>query len=264
MSSKPTLVLVHGAWHSPSHFAALTRYLESNGYTVEAPYLPSMHADDITKITMTEDIAAVRTCLLKALESADVLIVSHSYGTLPSSGALQGLDTASRTSDGHSTYVTGFCIIAGLLVPPGHSVASYYGDTPAPPQDLRGPILYPKDPPGPGYLFYHDIPFDEAVEAIKTLKPQAWAVNATVLDHAGHLVVPTRYMVCEKDNVLPPFMQRLMIDTARKGLGERLKIEAVTIESSHSPFLSRTVVVGEWLRKCAGEQEVKLEELGSY
>ena len=241
----------------------LTTYLESNGYRVLAPYLPSMHAEDITKITLTDDIAAIRSDILKALERTNVLVVAHSYGALPSSGALEGLDTASRTSAGHNTSVRGFLIIAGLLVPPGTSVLGSLGGHPAPTQDVRGPLLYPMDPPGPGYLFYHDVPFEEAKECCESLKPQAWAVNTSVLPHGGHLVVPTRYMICMKDNILPSFVQQSFVDTAREGLAEKkseLTFEADMIDSSHSPFLSRTDVVGSWIRKYGGgENGLKVE-----
>ena len=146
MSSKPMIVLVHGAWHSPFHFDPLTKYFQSHGYTVEAPHLPSIHANDITNITLTEDIAAVRKSILEALKSSNVVVMAHSYGTIPSSGALEGLDTASRTSAGQSTSVTGFMIIAGVLLPLGTSVVGFLGDTPAPAQDVRGPIVVPKEP----------------------------------------------------------------------------------------------------------------------
>ncbi len=241
----------------------LTAYLESNGYSVLAPYLPSMHAEDITKVTLTEDIDSIRSYILKALETTNVVVVAHSYGALPSSGALEGLDTAARQSASHTTSVTSFLIIAGLLVPPGFSVLGFFGDEPHPAQDVRGPLLYPKDPPGPGYLLYHDLPFDEAKACCKSLKPQAWAVNSTVLPHAGHLVVPTRYMICGKDNILPAFVQQSFVDKAREGLtekGSELRLEVDMIDSSHSPFLSKTDVVGTWIRKYGGgENDLKVE-----
>lgn len=257
-NQSPTVVLVHGAWHSPEHMSKLTTYLESNGYKVLAPRLPSMHAEDLTKVTLTEDITAIRSDILKALKTSNVVVMAHSYGALPSSGALEGLDTASRTSSGHNNSVTSFLIIAGLLVPPGFSVLGYFGGKPAPPQDVRGPLLYPRDPPGPGYLLYHDVPFDEAKQCCETLKPQAWAVNSTVLPHAGHLVVPTRYMICIKDNILPSFVQQSFVDKAREelaGKGSELTFEADTIDSSHSPFLSQTEVVGTWIRKYGGGED---------
>ena len=236
----------------------LTTYLESHDYKVLTPSLPSMHAEDITKITLSEDIATIRSYILKALEVNNVVVLAHSYGTLPSSGALEDLDTASRTAAGHNTSVTRFFIIAGLLIPSGVSVFDHFGRQTAPPQDVRGPLLYPRDPPGPGYLFYHDVPFDEAKQCCETLKPQAWAVNTTELPYAGHLVVPTRYMICGKDNALPPFIQQMMVDKAREGLMEKgadWKFEADIIDSSHSPFLSKTEAVGRWIRKYGGGEE---------
>ena len=57
----------------------------------------------------------------------------------------------------------------------------------------------------------------------------------------------------------------MIVDKAREGLKEGGKSEADTIESSHSPFLSRTEEVGKWVRKYGvGEQEVEADALGSY
>lgn len=41
MASKPTIVLVHGASHTPAHFQNVISRLEKAGYEVEAPHNPS-------------------------------------------------------------------------------------------------------------------------------------------------------------------------------------------------------------------------------
>ena len=222
-----------------------------------------MHAEDITKITLNEDIAAVRSEIVKALETNNVVVVAHSYGTLPSTAALEGLDTASRTVAGNKTSVTGFLIIAGLLISPGYSLHGLSRGEPVPAHDRQGPLLYPRDPPGPGYLFYHDLPLIEAKECCESLKPQSWAVHETVLPHGGHLFVPTRYMVCLKDNILPEVVQMMMVNKANEDLKEKWAEREVAVDrvdSSHSPFLSKPEVVGDWIRKYGGKEEgIKLD-----
>lgn len=59
MTTKPGVVLVHGAWHTPWHFANVKAELESKGYIVEAPALPSVGLKRVEN-SMAESIAAVR------------------------------------------------------------------------------------------------------------------------------------------------------------------------------------------------------------
>jgi hypothetical protein len=66
---------------------------------------------------------------------------------------------------------------------------------------------------------------------------------------------------------MPAFLQRMMVDRARKDASERGKgndwIKASTAESSHSPFLSMTEQTGLWIRMCIGET-VEVGAVGVY
>lgn len=80
--SKPTIILVHGAWHSPTHFGPLSKALKAHGYQVRTPELPSViekgtkPPDDVRA-----DAIAVRAAVQEVLDSgSNALIVPHSYG----------------------------------------------------------------------------------------------------------------------------------------------------------------------------------------
>lgn len=270
MSTKSAIVLVHGAWHSPKHFDPLTRHLREAGYEVVLPSLPSMWAEDPSKITSLDpDIQTVREAILSVLKTNDVFLVAHSYGAIPSTASLKDLDTKSRTSQGNRTSVVGYAIIAGLLIPEGMGLIEFFGDRPAAVHnvDTSSNLLRVTDPPGPSYWFYQDCPPDVAIEASNCLVPQAWAVNTSKSPFGGHYHVPTSYLVCKRDNVMPAFLQRMMVDRAREDVSEKEKpnhwIKAGTIESGHSPFLSMTERTGLWIRRCIGEQ-VEVDGIEMY
>lgn len=57
--TKPGVVLVHGAWHSPWHFENIITELEREGYMVEAPAQPSVSTKAVEN-SLAKDIATVR------------------------------------------------------------------------------------------------------------------------------------------------------------------------------------------------------------
>ena len=70
MSSRPTIVLVHGAFANAASFAKLIPLLRAKGFTVVASHLPlSGLADDVVAVRRTLD-----------MQDGPVLLVGHSWG----------------------------------------------------------------------------------------------------------------------------------------------------------------------------------------
>src|SRR5690242_14165031 len=106
--TKPTIVAVHGAWHSPECWQPLTEILQTHGYSVRAVALPSVVDEGAQPPSdPRDDIAAVREAILAVLEGSDVLVVPHSYGGIPTTSAVKGLDRKSRLAQGKATSVVG-------------------------------------------------------------------------------------------------------------------------------------------------------------
>ncbi|WP_308798838.1 alpha/beta fold hydrolase [Agromyces silvae] len=70
-ATKPTIVLVHGAWADGSSWDAVTRALQADGYTVLVPPNPLRG--------LTDDAAYVASFLAQRT-SGPVVLVGHSYG----------------------------------------------------------------------------------------------------------------------------------------------------------------------------------------
>jgi pimeloyl-ACP methyl ester carboxylesterase len=87
MSSKPTFVLVPGAWHRPAYFDQIRAYLSEHGYPSVAVTTPTVGSDP-PATTMEVDIVAVEAAVRKVLDGGeDVVLMMHSYGGGPGSAA---------------------------------------------------------------------------------------------------------------------------------------------------------------------------------
>ena len=91
--SKPTIVSVHGSWHSPKHLEPLVKVLEDHGYRCVAAALPTMGTTEHPPKMLADDIKAVRDTVEEELEQGnDVVVAAHSYGGHVANRALVGLD----------------------------------------------------------------------------------------------------------------------------------------------------------------------------
>ena len=76
--TKPTIIFVHGAWHSVQFFEKVIPILEPLGYRCVTVPLPSVGSSPPVK-SLNEDIEAVRGAVLKELDAGrDVVINAHS------------------------------------------------------------------------------------------------------------------------------------------------------------------------------------------
>src|SRR5260370_41603161 len=70
MTTRPNIILVHGAWADGSSWSAVIEGLQAKGYKVTAPQFPLTSPAD--------DVARLREVL--ALQNGPTILVGHSYG----------------------------------------------------------------------------------------------------------------------------------------------------------------------------------------
>ncbi len=87
MTSTPTLVLVHGAWHGTWAWERLREELPDLAVRMVA--LPSVGTDVVTLGDLKADAEAVRSTV--AAIDGPVLVCAHSYGGVPATEGLAGL-----------------------------------------------------------------------------------------------------------------------------------------------------------------------------
>src|SRR5258705_13767743 len=70
MTTRPNVVLVHGAWADGSCWRGVIEGLQSEGYEVTAPQFPLT--------SLADDVARLRQVL--ARQTGPTIVVGHSYG----------------------------------------------------------------------------------------------------------------------------------------------------------------------------------------
>jgi pimeloyl-ACP methyl ester carboxylesterase len=213
------VVLVHGAWHGPWCWEPLVPYLEARGLVVQRPALPSAGE---APAGLAEDAAHVGE-IVRRIEGP-VILCGHSYGGM----VISATDTG-RADIRQLFYLCAYMAEAGESLEsslrnagerrPGHWIRRL--------PDGRTRV----DAARAAALFYADC----------SAATQAWAIGqlrahwAQVLSHA--IVTPawrrhpSTYVLCAADRALAPRLQREVY-------GPRAQRQ-VTLDSGHSPFLSR-------------------------
>ena len=231
MQPPPVVILVHGAWHGPWAWAPVVERLAGEGIRTVALDLPSKGTDIAALGDMHGDAEVVRAAVADA--GAPALVVAHSYGGLPVS---EGAAGAAR-----------LLYVAAFMLEPGESLLGLRGGV-DPDWWITsddGRTVLPDDPE---HVFYADCPADVAARAAAALVPQRKEVFRQELRSAAWRTVPSTYVVCERDNAIPPQLQELMAQ--RAGTVSRM-------DASHSPFLSRpgevTAIIQEALAAVIAE-----------
>lgn len=105
---------------------------------------------------------------------------------------------------------------------------------------------------GNARVTFSDLPIDEAI-AWASIMPHHSAITfAGDLTYPTYKDIPSAYLLTKENKVIPPEMQRSMIDAAN-GLRGSPIIE-YPILSGHVPFISRPGAVVDVVRKVAGEK----------
>lgn len=96
MCSKPVFVLVPGNFLPPAYYSHTAKQLESHGFETRLVTIPSTGSDHL--LTSNEpDIRAIRQVLEELSNSErNIIIVAHSYGSIPTCEAAQGFKRVIR------------------------------------------------------------------------------------------------------------------------------------------------------------------------
>ena len=241
--------------HVPAHFEYIRKELENADYKVIGVDLPGncVPLEGGESKAIDDDIAAIREAILSQLEDRnDVIVVTHSYSSIPGTAAVAGLSTQARDAEGKQTSVKRVVIMAGFLLPPGTTMLSVMGGKLAPQYLHEGNITLPFSGPGARHVLYNDIDPAEADKAVWRLKPQSYAINtsATPDQVAALQGIPLSYLATNNDNAVPFAVQEQTI-AGYKAAG--IDVTAEVAGSGHSPFLILPKETALFIRKAAGE-----------
>lgn len=235
-------VLVHGGFHAAWCWERTVAELRALGHAATAVDLPG-HG---TLVDQESTLANRRDAIVAAMQAGDekCVLVGHSGG---------GFD-ATLAADTRPDLVGHIAYLAAALPREGRT----YPEAMAMRDDDSGPVELGEGFDGDvgemlGYLrfddtgamtfadfdgawryFYHDCDEETARWAFERLGPERFGdttVTPVSVPNFWAADLPRSFIVCEQDRAMP----RWLADTVARRLG----VDPLTIDASHSPFLSR-------------------------
>lgn len=214
MSSRPTVVLVHGFWGGAAHWAKVIVELNRRGYE-------SVFAVENPLTSLADD--AERTQKMVKQVDGPVLLVGHSYG-----GAV-------ITEAGDLPNVVGLVYVAAFAPDAGESPGQISEEHPpaafeniAP--DSDGYLWVKQDKFGES--FCQDLPADEALVMAVTQKAPLGSTFGDNVTAPAWKTKPTWYQVSTQDRMIDPDNERRMA----KRMNPRKTIE---LDASHASLASQ-------------------------
>ena len=196
--SKPTVVLVHGAYASPEGWSKVADALHKDGYQTETPAL------DMTSVA--GDVAIVRSTLDSI--AGDKILVGHSYGGFVITNAASG-----RTDVSGLVYTAAYVpdtseTINSLEV--GYTPGTFLTHLiPAPslPLVIDDPRFFPAD-------FAQELNPKLAAEITAEQRPTSVFVFGTPSGPGAWHEIPSWYAISGADRAIDPNLQRFMAERA--------------------------------------------------
>jgi pimeloyl-ACP methyl ester carboxylesterase len=225
-NSKPSIVLVHGAFADGTSWQQVIPLLEQDGYTVTAVQIPLS--------SLAEDVAVTKRVI--DAQKGSVVVVGHSYGGNAITGAAAGNPQVKAL-----VYVNAFAPDAGEKT---SDLNRRYEAAPlstAIVSDAAN-FLY-IDREKFHNLFAQDVSEAEARVMAATQKPIASAAFDQSVNAIAWKTIPSWYLVTQNDRAINPKLQRFM--------AQRIGAKTIEVNSSHVPFISHPNEVAKLIQEAA-------------
>ncbi|KAK4141783.1 Alpha/beta hydrolase fold-1 [Dichotomopilus funicola] len=232
---QPLIVIIPGGFHRPAHYTSIITPLQSQGYTVlSVPLVVCGDAEISPDATPADDVKALHNQLLPLLDQGnEAILVAHSYGSMVATAAIQNQTKADRSLRGLAGGIVGIVSIAGFAFPVrGKSISGGEEEMgPLPYQVLKDGLLSLTEAAKP--LFYSDLSPDAADAAFASIcKFQSHkSLNYFPQFLESEITVPKLYVLCERDQTIPPAFQEVMVQVGKFD-------KVARVQAGHSPFLS--------------------------
>jgi hypothetical protein len=188
MTKTISILYVPGAWHEASTARPVASLLEEAGYTVDLIDLPSVGPAQHLP-NFNADVEEIRSRIEKACDGGqEIVLVGHSYGSIPMCEASKSLDLASRQREGKQGGVKHLFYLAAFVIDEGHSLIGAFGGQPLPWFKISDDNME-VNPDTPEKIFYNDLDPETQESMIGQLKPQSYQVMHTPVRYAAWKVM---------------------------------------------------------------------------
>jgi pimeloyl-ACP methyl ester carboxylesterase len=237
-----TYILVHGAWHGGWCWHRIVARLERAGHRALAPDLLALGRDRTPVGSVSLADWADQIVALIDAQPEPVVLVGHSRGGI----------VISETAERRPHRIRVLVYVTAFLLESGRALQEAAGEEP---ESLVGPNLVVADDQRSVAIredavretFYGECS-DEDVTLAKALlvpEPMAPLVTPVRTTSANFGSVPRMYVECARDRAMTPRSQRRM----QSALPCR---DVITLDTDHSPFLSRPDELAAALLRAAG------------
>jgi pimeloyl-ACP methyl ester carboxylesterase len=212
MSTKPTIVFVHGLWADGSSWSKVINPLVDKGYKVISVQNPTT--------SLADDVTATKRAIDRA--DGDVILVGHSWG-----GSV-------ITEAGADQRVKGLVYVAAFAPDKGETAGSL-AESAAPTilggfvQNANGYLTLSREGVAKG--FAGDLSPKEQDVVFAVQQPASKSVFGDVGVNAAWRTKPSWYVVASEDNAINPELE--------KGMAERANAKTTVLKSSHVAMLSK-------------------------
>jgi pimeloyl-ACP methyl ester carboxylesterase len=226
MTTRPSIVLVHGAWADGSSWSSVIERLQADGYRVTAPQFPLT--------SLAADVARLRQVLDS--QERPTVVAGHSYGGQ--------IITALGTD---APNVAGLVYIAAFGLDEGESLGALLSQGPVTPALAH---LF-TDKQGFGWLSEDDFVHHFAADVDPVKAKVMYAVQQALAGSAFTDVMgvpawksqPTWYLVASDDEAIPPAAERLF--------ASRMGATTIEVPSSHVAMVSHPDEVARLIESAA-------------
>ena len=226
MTTRPSIVLVHGAWADGSSWSSVIERLQVGGYRVTAPQFPLT--------SLAADVARLRQVLDS--QECPTVVAGHSYGGQ--------IITALGTD---APNVAGLVYIAAFGLDEGESLGALLSQGPVTPALAH---LF-TDKQGFGWLSEDDFVHHFAADVDPVKAKVMYAVQQALAGSAFTDVMgvpawksqPTWYLVASDDEAIPPAAERLF--------ASRMGATTIEVPSSHVAMVSHPDEVARLIESAA-------------
>ncbi|KAF7315477.1 AB hydrolase-1 domain-containing protein [Mycena indigotica] len=246
-NTRPTFVFVPGACHTLAHAQPLLDALQAKGYPAQGVALPTV-GKLASSAPPNADAHSVRQALeeLVLKQEQDVVLISHSYGGVPASQAVAGLEKSARSKAGHKGGVVKIVFVSAILALEGETVADAFSVTNTKVQSDKGVWFVPiSETTFAGELkdaeefLYHDLSSEKALYWAQQLEPMSLHIFSTPASGVcWGLEVGKVFIFSKNDRAFLFAAQQNMVERAKASGGDADSWKTYQIECGHSPFLS--------------------------